>query len=383
MNLDRVSLRLKLERRREPYWQRISTGQALGYRPSAKGGGGHWLAKSNDAGTRRRSYQVLGEFSQLPAHEQHRAALKAAREWFDHIDGGGAKGRPSTVRQVCERYAQNRLDAQKRFARYVYNDPIASISLQKLTERHVKDWRNRLEAKPALVTRSPAKPSVTKDREPATTNRDMVAFRAALNQALAEGEILSNRAWRTALRPNKTLGARRNVYLDKEQRRALVEALPHDVSEFAKGLALLPLRPGAVAALQVADFDPRRRELIVARDKSDQGRRIFLPQETVDFLQSLAKKRGAGERLFTRANGSSWNKDAWKWPIKAVVNKLQLPEKTTAYTFRHSTITDLVAQGLDLLTVARVSGTSVLMIERHYGHLKNEVAAKALAALSL
>jgi site-specific recombinase XerD len=53
------------------------------------------------------------------------------------------------------------------------------------------------------------------------------------------------------------------------------------------------------------------------------------------------------------------------------------------YTLRHSTITDLVHGGLDLLTVAQISGTSVRMVEAHYGHLRSEVAATALERLAL
>jgi hypothetical protein len=48
------------------------------------------------------------------------------------------------------------------------------------------------------------------------------------------------------------------------------------------------------------------------------------------------------------------------------------------YTMRHSVISDLVHDGLDLLTVAQISGTSVAMIERHYGHLRGDVAAGRL-----
>lgn len=60
-----------------------------------------------------------------------------------------------------------------------------------------------------------------------------------------------------------------------------------------------------------------------------------------------------------------------------------LPPAATTYTLRHSTITDLVTGGLDLLTVAQLSGTSVAMIERHYGHLQRARAADALAGLVL
>ena len=44
---------------------------------------------------------------------------------------------------------------------------------------------------------------------------------------------------------------------------------------------------------------------------------------------------------------------------------------------------DLANGGLDLLTVAQISGTSVRMVEQHYGHLRSDVAATALERLAL
>ena len=60
-----------------------------------------------------------------------------------------------------------------------------------------------------------------------------------------------------------------------------------------------------------------------------------------------------------------------------------LPDGASAYTLRHSTITDLVTAGLPLLTIAQISGTSAEMIERHYGHLASDAAVKALGELAL
>ena len=55
----------------------------------------------------------------------------------------------------------------------------------------------------------------------------------------------------------------------------------------------------------------------------------------------------------------------------------------TCYTIRHSVITDMIHTGTDPLTVAQLSGTSVLMIEKHYGHLTHDHARDALARLRL
>jgi integrase len=65
------------------------------------------------------------------------------------------------------------------------------------------------------------------------------------------------------------------------------------------------------------------------------------------------------------------------------VNAAGLPSGASAYTLRHSVITDLVRAGVPILTVAQLADTSVAMIERHYGHLVQGDAEKALAALAL
>lgn len=380
-DLSTVGKREKLKPQREPYWHKLATGEFLGFRPSSIGKGGTWIARFYDPETRRKPIRSLGDFGHLPDNKRFSAASAAAREWFKHLSHGGSE-ETITVREACERYAKGNPDAAKRFPRYVYSDPIASVKLEKLQERHVKDWRARLEAMPALVTRNKNGNTATRKRSPATVNRDMVAFRAALNMALERREVMTAQAWKKALKPADASG-RRNLYLDRDQRRALLAALPKDAAAFARGLCLLPLRPGALAALRAGDFDPRRNELAVESDKAGEGRRILVEGETAAMLREQVRSKLPAAPLFAQSNGKAWNKDSWKLPIKAGVIAAKLPASTTAYTLRHSTITDLVQSGLDLLTVAQVSGTSVKMIEEHYGHLQRDRAAKALATLAL
>ena len=53
------------------------------------------------------------------------------------------------------------------------------------------------------------------------------------------------------------------------------------------------------------------------------------------------------------------------------------------YILRHSAITDLIRERAPALTVAQLSGTSVAMMERHYGHLVRDDAENALALLAI
>lgn len=380
-DLSSVRSRDKLKPQREPYWHKLATGQFLGYRPSTVGKGGTWIARFYDSETRRKPLRSLGDLGHLPENRRFSAASEEAREWFQHLSHGGSE-ETVTVRQACERYAKENPDAARRFPRYVYADPIANLSLAKLREHHVSDWRTRLAAMPAAVSRNTTGERVTRPRAAATVNRDMVSFRAALNLALKRGEVTSAIAWKDALQPGEAKG-RRNLYLDRNQRRALLAELPTDARAFARGLCLLPLRPGALAALRAGDFDPRRNELSVDHDKSGHGRKILVEGETAAMLRAQVAAKLPGAPLFAQSDGKTWHKDAWKRPIKLGVLAAKLPASATAYTLRHSTITDLVQAGLDLLTVAQVAGTSVSMIERHYGHLQGNRAAQALAALAL
>jgi integrase len=185
------------------------------------------------------------------------------------------------------------------------------------------------------------------------------------------------------LRPHKGADKRRDLFLDREERKRLFASVSEDAAPFVRALCLLPLRPGALAELKVRDFDSRTRTLTIGKDKSGKPRQIAIPEIVAKLFESQTKDKLPAAPIFARLDGRAWNKDAWKNPIKAAVHLAKLPSGVSAYTLRHSVITDLIRQGLPALTVAQISGTSVAMIERHYGHLVRDDAEQALARLAV
>ena len=385
--IDTVSARTKLVPRRGPYWHRISKGCYLGFRRMNSFGAGTWLVRALDFATGKQLYKALGELKELPDHQRFDAAQKAAQAWFEHLGRGGS-ARVTTVGDVCDKYVQHMkttrstraaADIETRFKNYVLNDrSFAETDLAKLTPAHFEHWRNTLRK---LPTRSGSRRG--EFRSDSTLNRDMTCLRAALNLALADGLATSDFAWRGKLRPIKNADRRRELYLTWEQRRKLVEHADAALAAFLNGLSSLPLRPGALASLCVGDYDARLWVLKIGKDKQGKDRRIKLPSATAELFTQAANDRPSEAPLLARSSGQAWNKDSWKGPIKEAVQSAGLPAETTAYTLRHSVISDLVHGGLDLLTVAQISGTSVAMIEKHYGHLRSDVAAEALARLAL
>lgn len=139
-----------------------------------------------------------------------------------------------------------------------------------------------------------------------------------------------------------------------------------------------------MAAGSVADFDKRLNTLTIGKDTCGADRKITLPVSTAEFFAQRCNDRPPTSPLLVRAGGTARNKDSWKYPVKDAVIAAGLPTTATAYALRHSTITDLIAlHRLDTLTVAQLSGTSLQMIEKHYGHLLRDHAANALASLTL
>lgn len=384
LDLSKVGERERLKVQREPHWQRLRAGCFLGFRPSKRGGKGTWIARAYDEDSGKYRVKSIGDFGTLAGNEMFAAAKREAEALAELVEAGGEiRAKLDTVADACRSYAESRPEAGERFQRYIYGDPIAKVKLGKLRRRHVKEWRGRLEALPSLVSRRKEGELRVRVRASSTVNRDMAVLRAALAKVLSPGAPNSDAAWQEALKPIPNANGRRTLYLDRAQRRNLVKNIDAEAAPFVRALCLLPLRPGALAALNARDFDKRTAELTIGKDKTGKPRRIQLPSEAAKLLAAQVTNKLPTAPLFMRANGKAWNKDSWKLPIAAAVAAAKLPREATAYTLRHSTITDLVSAGLPLLTIAQISGTSAEMIERHYGHLASDAAVKALGELAL
>ena len=385
-DLSRVKERDGLKAQREPYWQRLRAGCFIGFRPSKKSGAGTWIARTYDEDLRKYRMKALGDFGTVAPNERFALAKKEAEAFADLVEAGGEVRREiETVKDACEDYLTEKPGkiAEGVFRRHVYNDPLAGVRLDKLRKHHLKAWRKRLEDSPAIVSRPKDGQVRTRKRSASTVNRDMAVLRAALGRLLAPGAPRSEAAWQEALRAVKDADGRRDLYLDRTQRRKLLDHIGDEAKPFVRALCFFPLRPGAMAALTVRDFDKRTSELTIAKDKNGKPRRIQIPPEAARLFRAQAKGKLPSAPLFMRSNGKPWDRNSWKLPISAAVKVAGLPAGTSAYTLRHSGITDLIRLGLPILTAAQISGTSVAMIEKHYGHLGEKSAVKALGGLTL
>jgi integrase len=252
----------------------------------------------------------------------------------------------------------------------VYGQPIGRVSLAKLSKAHCAAWRAW------LIDYCGGNKS--------SFNRNVTPLRRALNLALDAGQVGTDQAWRTALRPFGKReggdGKRRELYLSAAQRRKLIECASDEARALFVAMNLQPVRPGDIPAARVSDLDLVNRTLRLAGKGNE--RTVPLGREAFEHFKRCAAGKLPGAWLIARASGDQWKKEAWRDEVKAAAAAAKLPAATVANTLRHSVITDLVKGGLDIFHVAKLSGTSVKMIEEHYGHLQHDHARKALDKLA-
>jgi len=363
-----TSVRNTLNARREPYWgPPIERGRHIGVR-KLENGTCTWIARQlTDDG--KRKYRSLGQDTKTFGYDQ---AKRAAEMWFKDFEAD-VVDKPLTLAQACVEYvadieADGRPDtaheADMRFKRTVYDDPIGKIMVEKIKTARLKAWRNGLGG---------AKSS---------QNRNLSNLKAALNLAVAHHRVNASVAqqWR-AVKPHKNAGTRRELYLDIKQRRALLNACTGAVRNLVEATALTGARPGELVKALRSQFDARTGSMRFTGKTG--SRTVPLSPPAIELFKRLAKGKLPAANLLTRDDGKPYAHSDWDELVRDAATKAKLPKGVVLYTLRHSWITEALLAGMATLDVARLTGTSLQMIEQHYGHLVAEAARERLASVRM
>lgn len=345
----------------------------------------------------RTSSRSLGKWPGLTVEAARRKARDALVETNQHgapiavVEASDpAPANVYTVTEACRDYvaalvkdgrADAGRDAERRFERTVYGDVLGGIKLCELTQDAIEQWRDRVETGdlPALAAtkgRSPTPKPLTK----ATVNRMRSTLVAALNRAVARRKVSAERAfeWKN-VRPYSGVAQRRELYLDLDQRRALLSHTGAELRDVMTCILLTGCRPGDPAAMLRNDYDSRAGNATF-RTKGH-TRTVPLTLTARQLFDRLAKGKPGTAYLFT--NGTKrWRARDWSRMVTDAAVGAGLPGETVLYTLRHCWITDAITGGLDLLTVTKLAGTSLTMVEKHYGHLVQGAARDKLSQLA-
>ncbi|MDC1286293.1 tyrosine-type recombinase/integrase [Gammaproteobacteria bacterium] len=372
--VDTKAKRDRLSQRREPYWHKLRLGGYIGYRVGANMGS--WIARyRNEDG--KQNYKSLTLPPHLPQNE-YDAATAEATKWFDSIDKGN-RAKPGTLQEAADNYVEYlkhekgeraAKDAKGRVNLHII-PKLQATSLERLTPQLIRKWHQSF-----LVDGSPE--TVRKSR--ATANRNLTTLKAMLNLAHKDGLVQSKAAWDNVTKYKDTHKARED-FLKRDQVEQLIGAAEGNFKILLKAGALTGARYGELAKLKVSDLDKAHDLLNIPKDKTTE-RKFPLTKQTKAFFVEQAKGKLPEAPMLTKNGIDPWGHSDQTKLMRQAVTKAELPPSVVFYTLRHSFIADLVNE-MSVFNIAKITGTSIEMIERHYGKLFQDRVIEVLERTSL
>jgi integrase len=220
----------------------------------------------------------------------------------------------------------------------------------------------------------------------------MSALRQCLDAAVRWGYMNANPAKLAG--PNRQPAPRTVRTFTRAELDAIAAELHPRYAPLSVFAASTGLRPEEWQALERRDVDRGAGMISVARTVSG-GETVDLGKTTRSRGQVPLSKRALAaldaipprldtSLIFPAPNGGPINLDNFRRRVWApAIEASGVPTPARLYDLRSTFASEALAAGVTVFELARVMGTSVEMIERHYGHLVQERAAEALAGLAL
>ena len=367
--LESPTARAKLGISYTPYWRAIDPGLHLGYRRGKNGG--QWLSRWY-RGDRKYHSEIIGVADdRQPADGviafNFTQAQKKVRENYAKASSPTPAAGPLTVRQACERYVEflraerkTADDAEQRLKKHVL-PTLGHKTVAALTREEVEA------VKRAMVKRDPEDPEIER-RAKSSANRTFTSLKAALNRAFDDvaNKIQTDNAWRRVKAYENVDGAR-GCFLDPAQSRRLINVSAGAFRNFVTSALLTgACPPHELAPLRVRDFHAQAGTLTVPEGKTG-NRAVVLTDEAIEFFKGLTAGREPDALLLPKDDGTAWKKGHHIRPMRDAVKRAKLPADCTAYSLRHTHASQALLNGMNIKLLADNLGTSVAMIEKHYG----------------
>ena len=152
------------------------------------------------------------------------------------------------------------------------------------------------------------------------------------------------------------------------------------------------MRPAEMKNLRWRDIMPANdhegREIVVLFVQGKgKSRKLVAPKSVGEYLERvrvISKATELNDRVFTNVTGKP-SKTLYSRLIADLLDEANLREGTqgvprSTYCFRHTYATLRLQEGVDVYFLAEQMGTSVHMIEQHYGHV-NTIEARRIRVL--
>ena len=353
--IDSERKRKALKPQSQPYRYKIKPLHYLAYRRNKNFDGGKWIA------ILVRAHHQIG----IESNFDYSDALDAALKWFASCEGeSGNIVVNATVQTAVDDYvASLRVEKTDQTARETgarirkhASAAMLKTKLSALTTRQIKLFRDGM----VKLSDDPEVKRKSQD----TANRVMGMLKAALNLAYRDGLVSSDKVWRRVERFKSVVKAR-TLFLSDKQVRELLDATTGDFHDLVELAVHTGARYGELTTATVSDFDPVDGTLHLSGKTG--ARTTYLSDTAVAVVQRIVRNKLPGAYLLMQDDGGQWIKGYQRAPLKQAVRRAKLPAETVFYSLRHYHISKALLAGVNAQVVAENTGTSIPMIEKHYG----------------
>jgi integrase len=339
-------------------------------------------------------YRLADGPDDAPKGPTYLAALRKFGELMA-VETADSADQANTIRVVVDLYGQHlERNGQDRTLEILLQTCRSAVeefgdkTFAQLKPVHVTNWLAKM-----------AKPRATKKHKavkwgPTYQNialRTLVAaFNWARGQGIISGHCLQNPKAVVVRGRKRSRGA--EAYISPEIWKKLigrVGATNHGFADLLRFLHGTGCRPSEAYHVEARYYQPKEKCVVYpghpgpddfawknAR-KSGKDRVIFLTDELAEIVERRIKERPTGP-IFQSRHGRRWCQEAVSVNLRWYAKRLEISPPPTAYGFRHTYATNWLLSGGSIKVLADLIGTSVSMIERHYGHImvdKNRVRA--------
>lgn len=413
--LETRAARDRLTPGRTPHFKTLVPGKLhLGYRRKKKNLPGQWIVRHYVGGERYRvaPLGLADDFQDAGDDNEFLTFAEAQRMAHNHrIERRRGKGMnvanaiADYVKEVrTEREAT--ADDAERTAALLILPRLGRIKLADLTTEDIIDWRNTLAKEPARTRTKPGTEQKFKERPQtkeaqrgrrATVNRILTVLKAALNLAFKKKNVHDDLAWRHA-EPFEKVDAARPGFLTVAECKRLINAANPDTGfrDLVRAALTTGCRYGELCVLQVRDF--QRGKIAIRTSKSGRPRDVALTPEGVAFFTQITAGRAATDWMLMnrgriarekkrRTDGSAVNDDGqWRSseqarPMREACRVAKIVPAIGIHQLRHTYASLCVMAEMPLMVLARNLGhANTMMVEKHYGHLREDYIDKAIRA---
>jgi integrase len=178
----------------------------------------------------------------------------------------------------------------------------------------------------------------------------------------------------------------------KKHGRTGMRACKDDFGEMLRVYHGTGARTSELTLAKVGQFSHRARQIVLVKHKRSRTtttptvRHINLNDEVMEILDRRCTGRQPDEYIFMTAWKKRWTTKTLNRRLRSVARIARAlgneVRETTIYDFRHLWISEALMATVDIITVAKMAGTSVKMIETVYGHFTTDHYAEAQRRLA-